>query len=127
MKIIKSVFKAAAALVIHEHYKNKAVRKARQEMENTKSIDGNFYVTLPSQRDWIQIDSGINNQTHIVNVLKLQSYIKNFGGENLKTIDSTEDTRIYFKLNRVAAWAMIKDLEKHFKGITMGESKFRKY
>lgn len=127
MSLKSKIGKILSAAALHTYLKNKAVKKAKEKHKKEEAIDGQFYISIPFTRDWIDLETRWEDQTLVNNVVKIKSYLKNFGGENIKTVDSTGDTRLYFDMPRTSVDPMFKDLKKHYTGITLGEVKLRKY
>lgn len=121
------IAKLLGAISLHKWIKNKALKKAREDAVEKTSLDNHFYISIPQERDWIDLQENINNQTFMVTIMKIKSYIENFGGEDVKIIDSNVDTKIYFKMPRTSVEPMFQDLKKHFYKISLGEVKLRKY
>lgn len=118
--------KVAAVVVARKLLQDRKKIKAHVKETKSLSIDKQFYVSFPAKRDWRDLESGMNNQNFMVSILKARSFIRNFGGSNIKVMDSTEDTRIYFDMSRTAVEPMFNDLKKGHYKLTLGEVKLRK-
>jgi CMP-2-keto-3-deoxyoctulosonic acid synthetase len=127
MSLKNKIGKILTITALHKYLKDKAVKQAKKKDKEEGAIDGQFYISMPIVRDWIDLETRWEDQTLVTNVIKIKSYLKNFGGENIKVVDSKEDTRLYFDMSRSSVSPMFKDIKKHYKGLTLGEVKLRKY
>jgi hypothetical protein len=124
---MNKLVKILGAIGIHKVLKDKAVKKAKSKLKEKTNVVEHFYISIPQERTWIDLESGINKQDFIVTIIKIKHYIKNFGGSDIKTVDSTEDTKVYFKMPRSAVDGMFKELKRQFELIALGEVKLRDY
>jgi hypothetical protein len=122
MKLLKAI----GAILLHKVIKKKAVRKAEEKSKKKFSIDDQFYISLRVNRTSIDLSTGRKDPSTTVNLIKIKSFIKNFGGTNIKTFDSTNDTKIYFNMPRTSVQPMFNDLKKQYSGIQVGEVKENK-
>jgi hypothetical protein len=94
--MIKRILESAVSPLLHHTIKARAVEKAKEK----ESLNDKFGIIIKNPRSWQYLEAGVNDQDFMAEVQRSASVIKNYGGINIKILDSSNDTKIYFNSPR---------------------------
>lgn len=113
----------AGLVLAHKMLKTKSVNKAKDELRKQIDPSGKFYISIPAERNWVDLQIRRNSGTFQTMLSKMHARVKTWGATNIQVIDSTEDTRFYFNLPRASWDQMQHEFRTHYKGLTFNEVK----
>lgn len=103
---------------------NILVRKITLRAPNTindKYTNGTFYISVEAKRNWKQLTTNWNDQRIITLIIKLKHILLSNGAEEVNVVDSLEDTRIYFRMNRLTLTSVYSQINNMFHNVSIGE------
>lgn len=120
---MSKLWKGIAAYMLHDHLKNKAVKKAVEKTKKELDPAFKWYIFVPEKKKIAAFDATASSQDFLNSILILRSLIKSFGGENQIQLEMSHGTIVYFTIPRSSTKPLMQKVNKLLPEATLGEAK----